>query len=109
MAQSDLSPLPKDHILQDRYAIVELLAADNNNVYLGRDRKFSNAIRNVAIKEFVISTDTDRDNLIRKFDRQASILAQLSHPTIPQIYDYFDLGDRAYIVIGMCQGFETTW
>jgi serine/threonine protein kinase len=104
MGVNALPPLQSGDVLQGRYSIVGLISQGTNNVYLGRDQKFSNAVRNIAVKEFLIGVDVERDDLIRKFNRQANILAQLSHPTIPQIIDFFDLGDRAYIIMQYIDG-----
>ncbi len=41
---------------------------------------------------------------MHNFEREAEILAILSHPAVPQIYDYFGFGDRAYLVMEFIQG-----
>jgi len=38
------------------------------------------------------------------FEREANILASLSHPGIVQIYDFFSEGDRSYLVIEYVDG-----
>lgn len=74
-------------------------------VYRARDKNFK-AIRLVAVKE-MISQVTDpivRKNIFQIFEREANILATLRHPAIPRIYDYFIIGDRAYLVLEFIHG-----
>jgi len=42
--------------------------------------------------------------MVQNFEREASILATLNHPAIPQVYDYFVEGDRAYLVTEFIPG-----
>jgi len=42
--------------------------------------------------------------IVRSFEREASILATLSHPATPQIYDYFTEGERSYLVLEFIGG-----
>lgn len=75
------------------------------SVYRARDKNFK-AIRLVAIKE-MISQVTDsvvRKNIFQIFEREANILATLRHPTIPRIYDYFSVDERAYLVLEFIHG-----
>jgi outer membrane protein assembly factor BamB len=74
-------------------------------VYRARDKNFK-AIRLVAVKE-MISHVTDpivRKNIFQIFEREANILATLRHPAIPRIYDYFIIGERAYLVLEFIHG-----
>lgn len=45
-----------------------------------------------------------RAGMLKTFRREANILASLSHPAIPQIYDFFDINDRAYLVMEYING-----
>lgn len=74
-------------------------------VYRARDTNFK-AIRLVAIKE-MISQITDplvRKNINAIYERESNILATLRHQSIPRIYDYFILNDRAYVVMEFIHG-----
>jgi outer membrane protein assembly factor BamB len=74
-------------------------------VYRARDKNFK-AIRLVAVKE-MISQVTDaliRKNIFQIFEREANILATLRHPAIPRIYDYFTIGERAYLILEFIHG-----
>jgi serine/threonine protein kinase len=41
---------------------------------------------------------------IQSFEREANILASLSHPAIPKIFDYFSEGLRSYLVLEFIEG-----
>jgi len=92
--------------LLDRYEVQEIVGIGGMGaVYRARDKNFK-AIRLVAVKE-MISQVTDavvRRNIFQIFEREANILATLRHPTIPRIYDYFTVGERAYLVLEFVNG-----
>ena len=74
-------------------------------VYRARDTNFK-AIRLVAIKE-MISQITDplvRKKIYTNYERESNILATLRHQSVPRIYDYFILDERAYLVMEFVQG-----
>lgn len=75
-------------------------------VYQARDLHFANVTKLCAVKEMInLAQDQQlREHTIRNFEREAEILATLSHPAIPQIYDFFSFGDRAYLVLEFIQG-----
>jgi len=87
--------------LQSRYRILGRIGVGGMGaVYKAQDLRFANVQRLCAIKE-MINTAPDpqvRQMIIRNFEREASILATLSHPAIPQVYDYFTEGSRSYLV-----------
>ena len=75
-------------------------------VYQARDLNFANVTKLIAVKEMInMAQDQQlREQTMRNFERESEILATLSHPAIPQIYDYFSFGDRAYLVQEFIQG-----
>jgi serine/threonine protein kinase len=94
-------------VLQNRYRITAVIGVGGmGSVYLARDQRFTNVIRNVAVKEMLnLHQDaTQRENILRNFAREADILASLTHPAIPQIYDVFVGKDRAYLVMEYIDG-----
>jgi outer membrane protein assembly factor BamB len=55
----------------------------------------------------MINTATDpqvRQVIVRNFEREASILATLNYPAIPQVFDYFTQGSRSYLVLEYVSG-----
>lgn len=94
-------------MLQERYRIVGTLGVGGfSSVYQARDMRFSNVTKLCAIKEMVISAPDPqiRDLTIKSFEREASMLAMLDHPAIPDVSDYFTEGDRSYLVIDLIRG-----
>ncbi len=76
------------------------------SVYRARDLHFPNIVKLVAVKE-MINTAPDplvRKTIVRNFEREANILATLTHPAIPRIYDYFSHEDRSYLVLEFING-----
>ncbi|HSH01372.1 MAG TPA: serine/threonine-protein kinase [Anaerolineae bacterium] len=93
--------------LQDRYRIVGVLGTGGfSSVYQARDLRFSNVTRLCAVKEMMnMSADPEvRDLTSQTFISEANALATLDHPAIPEVYDYFNEGERSYLVIEFIRG-----
>jgi outer membrane protein assembly factor BamB/tRNA A-37 threonylcarbamoyl transferase component Bud32 len=93
--------LPDGHLLQGRYRVLGVLGVGGMSaVYRAQDMRFPKVTRLVVVKEMInTATDPEMQAVIkRNFEREANILATLSHPGIVQIYDYFSEGDRSYLV-----------
>lgn len=94
-------------ILLDRYKILRLRALGGMGaVYEAQDLRFARAVRRCAVKEIISSAsdlDTRRLNM-QSFEREANILASLNHPAIPRIYDYFSVGQQAYLILEYVEG-----
>src|SRR5215813_11534780 len=94
-------------VLQGRYKIMGVLGVGGmGSVYQARDMHFPNVTRHVAVKEMLnLASDPSlREMTLRNFEREANILAALSHPAIPKIFDYFSNKDRAYLVMEFIDG-----
>src|SRR5436305_15233173 len=84
-------------VLQNRYKITGVLGVGGmGSVYQARDMHFPTVHRYVAVKEMLnLASDPNlREMTLKNFEREANILAELSHPSIPKIYDYFSNRDR---------------
>ena len=93
--------------LEDRYLILGMLGAGGmSSVYKGRDLHFPNVTKLVAIKEMVnlIADQSMHEMVVKNFEREADILATLSHPVIPAIYDNFSHKKRSYLVMEFIDG-----
>ena len=101
------SPLPRNTVLQNRYDIEQVLGIGGmSTVYRARDLRFSAVSRYCAIKEMPDTSPDPRTGQIRlaNFEREASLLATLSHPGIPKIYDFFSSNGRVYLVLEFIDG-----
>src|SRR5258708_4149269 len=78
------------HMLKDRYRISGQLGAGGMGaVYKAEDTLFNNRL--VAIKEMSQGglNAQQRSDAAADFKREAHMLADLQHPGLPRIYDYF--------------------
>ena len=90
--------LAPDAILQNRYRIVtELGSGGMGAVYEAIDLRLDTT---VAIKE-TFSAD---ERLRRQFEQEARLLAQLHHPNLPRVSDYFAEDGRAFLVMQFIAG-----
>src|SRR5258706_11000612 len=93
--------------LMNRYLIQEVIGVGGmGSVYRARDLHFPNGVKLVAVKEMINQAPDPliRQTIVQNFEREANILATLSHPAIPRIYDYFTLDNRSYLVLEFING-----
>ncbi len=105
--RSASTALRPNQVLHNRYKIMGVLGGGGmGTVYQARDLNFPDVRRLVAIKEMqLLSNDPAvRANALKNFRREANILATLNHPAIPKIFDFFDISDRAYLVMEYING-----
>lgn len=91
----------------NRYLIQEVIGVGGmGSVYRARDLHFPNVVKLVAVKEMINQAPDPlvRQTIVQNFEREANILATLSHPSIPRIYDYFTLDNRSYLVLEFVNG-----
>ncbi len=94
-------------MLQNRYKIMGTLGVGGfSSVYQARDMRFAAVTRLCAIKEMVtVSKSKATQELAKKtFETEASILATLEHPAIPEVFDYFSEGSSNYLVMEFIRG-----
>lgn len=75
-------------------------------VYRARDLHFPNVVKVVAVKEMVNQARDPlvRETIVKNFEREANLLATLSHPAIPRIHDYFTHSERSYLILEYIHG-----
>lgn len=101
---STLNPGTK---LAERYVIDDVIGIGGMGaVYRARDLHFPNVTKWVAVKEMMNPTHDPsmRETMLRNFEREANILATLSHPAIPRIYDFFSTDQSTYLVMEYVHG-----
>jgi serine/threonine protein kinase len=95
--------LTEGHLLDGRYRIKRVLGVGGmGRVYLSNDTRLAN--RPVAVKEMVIADGVAEKKAIEDFAREAQVLAKLSHPGIPSVFDNFVEGGRHYLVMEFVAG-----
>jgi serine/threonine protein kinase len=102
------SPLPAGHVMRGgAYRILEPLGRGGMGaLYLASDTGAFD--RKCVVKELLDYYDpTDPDEALHaqaRFETEARLLAELSHPGIPRIYSYFSEAGRHYIVMEYIEG-----
>ncbi|MGC1306195.1 MAG: serine/threonine-protein kinase [Phormidesmis sp.] len=92
-------------VLQNHYRIVQLLGQGGfGRTYLAEDQGRFN--ERCAIKEFVPLQGEDRfsDKATQLFQREASVLYQISHPQIPKFRATFEEEERLFLVQDYVEG-----
>src|SRR5216684_6822025 len=96
-------PLAVGRMLDGRYRIQKMLGQGGmGRVYLANDTRLAN--RPVACKEMIIGDGIHEQKAVEDFNREARVLASLSHPAIPQVIDYFGERGRYYLVMDYVAG-----
>lgn len=92
-------PLQPETVLNKRYRIVKLLGQGGYGaVYRAWD---INLNRHCAVKENLNTSP----EAYRQFAREATILANLSHPNLPRVTDHFTIPDQGqYLVMDFVEG-----
>jgi serine/threonine protein kinase len=92
--------------LHQRYRIIGLIGSGGMGaVYLADDNRLEG--RRCAIKEtrlMLDMSDQAAQAMRDQFHREANILAQLDHPNLPKVSDYFSGGNRDYLVMDYAPG-----
>ncbi len=105
--RSTIGQLNSGTNLGNRYLIQDVIGVGGmGSVYRARDLHFPNVVKLVAVKEMINQAPDPlvRQTIVHNFEREANILATLSHPSIPRIYDYFTLDNRSYLVLEFVNG-----
>ena len=96
--QTSESLLRPGSILQNRYRIIGPLGKGGmGTVYQAVDLHLHHT---VALKQ----TLTSDQRLWKQFEREAQLLAQLDHPVLPRVSDYFTEGHRAFFAMQFIDG-----
>ena len=97
--------LSHQHVLKQRYAVLTQVGRGGfGAVYKAADTQFGNRL--VAIKEMSQSNMNQQELLAATvaFKREALMLASLTHPNLPRIYEQFTDSGRLYLVMDFIDG-----
>ena len=92
-------------VLRGQYLILKKLAAGGMGaVYLVKDSQLFDRL--CVVKEMLpyYTNAAEKAEAESKFEREARLLANLRHPGIPQVYDYFIEQNRYYLVMEFVDG-----
>jgi serine/threonine protein kinase len=97
--------LPLDKLIHDRYRIVRFIGGGGMGaVYEAIDTRLSSR---VALKQtaFGVGFGTTLTTAYRKaFEHEAKLLANLRHPALPVVIDYFQENDEQFLVMQYISG-----
>lgn len=99
------TPLIQQPPLKGQYRLLRKIGSGGYGiVYKATDKKFGNRL--VAIKEMSQKglSPQEIEEASEAFKHEAFLLAGLTHPGLPSIYDYFDEDDRWYLVMSFIEG-----
>ena len=101
-----ITPLDGGVVLHERYKVTAIVGHGGmGNVYQAEDLRLPG--RFCAIKEVIAELQVSRDlreQSHQQFFQEASILAQLDHPNLPKVSDFFSDGGRDYLVMDFVPG-----
>ncbi len=107
MGIGSMHSLAPGTVLQQRYTIEDTIGIGGMSiVYRGRDLRFKDVVRPVAVKEMTQSSPESHTRLLnlKNFEREAGLLATLHHPAIPKIFDFFEENTRLYVIMELVKG-----
>lgn len=99
------NPPPAQNLLKQRYHIRQAIGKGGMGaVYIAQDTLLGNRL--VAVKEMSQSqlSTQELQGAVEAFKSEAYILAELQHPNLPSIHDYFEEAGRWYLVMSFIQG-----
>jgi len=97
--------LTPNHLLKQRYLILSQLGKGGfGAVYKAEDAQLGNRL--LAVKEMSQSGLSPQEIIeaTENFKREALLLAGLTHPNLPSIYDHFSEAGRWYLVMDFIEG-----
>lgn len=99
-------PLANETILKDRYKITGVAGRGGmGSVYRAEDARLPGRL--CAIKEVIYDAQTSPSMVAQaqaQFLQEASILAQLDHPNLPKVSDFFTINNHDYLVMDYVPG-----
>ena len=101
-----IAPVKTGRTLRERYVVTKVIGRGGmGSIYLAEDNRLSGRI--CAVKEVYQASDLPDDVRAQgrdQFYREASVLAQLDHPNLPKVSDFFTEDERDYLVMDFVPG-----
>ncbi|MFQ5922638.1 MAG: serine/threonine protein kinase [Anaerolineales bacterium] len=101
-----IAPVKSGRTLRERYVVTRVIGRGGmGSIYLAEDNRLSGRI--CAIKEVYQASDLPAELRAQgrdQFYREASVLAQLDHPNLPKVSDFFTEDGRDYLVMDYVPG-----
>lgn len=101
-----MTPLANGTILKERYKLTGVAGQGGmGSVYRAEDARLPGRL--CAIKEVVYDAQATPGMIAQaqaQFLQEASLLAQLDHPNLPKVSDFFTVNDRDYLVMDYVPG-----
>ncbi len=97
--------LTQQHVIKRRYRVLAMVGKGGfGAVYKAADMQFGNRL--LAIKEMSQSNLSPQElvEVTEAFKREALLLAGLTHPNLPRIYEQFSDAGRWYLVMDFIEG-----
>jgi serine/threonine protein kinase, bacterial len=106
LTPDDIGRLEPGALLQGRYRVIRRVAQGGMGaVYEAHDEQAPGGLR-LALKEMVQSSvaPEERTQALKDFMREATLLATLQHPTLPEFHGVFSQDGKHYLVMEFVQG-----
>ena len=101
-----IAPVKSGRTLRERYVVTKVIGRGGmGSIYLAEDNRLSGRI--CAIKEVYQASNLPEEVRAQgrdQFYREASVLAQLDHPNLPKVSDFFTEDERDYLVMDYVPG-----
>ncbi|MEE9216002.1 MAG: serine/threonine-protein kinase [Anaerolineales bacterium] len=101
-----VAPVKSGRTLRERYVVTKVIGRGGmGSIYHAEDNRLSGRI--CAIKEVYQASDLPEEIRAQgrdQFYREASVLAQLDHPNLPKVSDFFTEDGRDYLVMDFVPG-----
>lgn len=104
ISENPLKRIPDGTTLQDRYKILRMVGEGGmGRVYEAYDQNFQ---EKAALKEMLVTATSEEELEYARnlFNNESKILLRLKHPKIPNIYDFFSIGNRCFIAMEFIEG-----
>lgn len=88
-----------------KYTVKELIGEGSMaRVYRARDANLERDVAIKTLKEHLLLDDDNAEEILRRFAREARIVARLQHENFVAIYDYDDAWDPPFIAMELIEG-----